>query len=406
MSNAPLHKFENERIDYLNSFKIEEYSATEDLDQLLDIACKLLDIPKGLISIVEKDVVDFKSQFGFNLPASPRNLSFCSYAIASDEDLFYIEDASKHDYFKHHPYVKAAEPVIFYAGVPIRDEKNLPLGTICVIDSKPRTLSDEKKESLMMISKMVMRHMQLRREKLQLEKKQTILKEKNKLLKNFAHVVSHDMKMPLASMIMTSDLIKQKYENDLDADGIKYLSGIKSAAFSMRDYIDNILTHYESEQSTLNTSDVFDINTMLLNIEEMLGMQKDYIYFVFPDDNLEMQCDKSAVEQILLNLIGNSLKYNHQDSIRIQVTATETDKYYRISIIDNGVGIPDAQQKEVFKLFATLNTADRSGKRGHGIGLSTVKILVDKLGGVITCKSKVNIGTTFTFTIAKQVGKS
>ena len=284
------------------------------------------------------------------------------------------------------------------------DQENLPLGTVCVIDSKPRSLSEEEKESLKMISKMIMRQMQLRKEKLELEKKQTVLKEKNDLLKNFAHVVSHDMKMPLANMIMTSDVMRQKYKGKLDAAGEDYLKGIKSAAFSMRDYIDNILNHYESEQSVLNTNDHFDINSMLLNIEEMLGMRKEYIHFILPENNLELDCDESAVEQILVNLIGNSLKYNTEESIRIQVIATESDKYYRISIIDNGMGIPETKQKEVFKLFTTLNQIDRSGKRGHGIGLSTVKILVDKLGGVITCKSKIDQGTAFTFTIAKQVG--
>ncbi|KQC33815.1 hypothetical protein AAU57_11110 [Nonlabens sp. YIK11] len=406
MTPAPLHHLEDDRLKYLNSFVVQPEVPTEDLDQLLDVACRLLGIPKGLISIVERDVVHFKSQYGFNLPPAPRNLSFCSHAIASDQDVFYIEDTRLHPYFKHHPYVKAEDPVIFYAGVPMMDSENLPLGTVCVIDNKPRKLSEEQKDSLKMISQLIMRQMQLRKEKLKLEKKQTVLKEKNAMLKNFAHVVSHDMKMPLANMIMTSDVIRQKYADKLDAAGVNYLTGIKSAAFSMRDYIDNILTHYESEHMVINTGDKFDIHTVLLNIEEMLGMRQDFIQFLLPEENMEMQCDESAVEQVLVNLVGNSLKYNHRESIRIQVTATECDKYYRISVIDNGIGIPEAKQKEVFKLFTTLNQADRSGKIGHGIGLSTVKILVDKLGGVIKCKSTLNVGTTFTFTVAKHVGQS
>lgn len=406
MNPISVHQFKDERLEYAGTIQIKHDEQLKDLDQLLEIASKLIDVPRDLLSIRENDAAAFKSHFGFNLPVPTRKLSFCTYAIESDEELFYVPDACNDSFFKHHPFVIAAQPVIFYAGVPLRDQQNLVLGTVCIIDSVPRELSKDQKESLIMISTMIKRHLQLHQEKLKLKKKQTVLKEKNKLLKDFAHVVSHDMKMPLASMIMSSDLIRLKYKDQLDEDGVTYLAGIKTAAFSMRDYIDNVLSHYESEQSVLNTNDRFDINSMLLNIEELLGMRQDYIQFIIPEENLELNCDESAVEQILVNLIGNSLKYNHKDHIRIQVTATETDKYYRISIIDNGTGIPEAKQKEVFKLFTTLNQADRSGNRGHGIGLSTVKILVDKLGGVISYKSKIDRGTTFTFTVAKQVGKS
>ncbi len=406
MNPPHLHPHDNERIDYLNTFEIDRSLGTTDLDQMLVVACKMLDVPKGLISIVKEDIVDFKSQYGFKLPKTDRKLSFCSYAIASGKEIFYIEDATQHEELKDHPFVVAKDPVIFYAGVPLKDENDLPLGTVCVIDSQPRQLTVEQQNSLVLISKMIMGHLQLHKEKVLLEKKQAVLEEKNDLLKNFAHVVSHDMKMPLASMILSSDLIRQKYQDKLEDDGFKYLASIKTAAFSMRDYIENILTHYESEQITLNTQDQFDLNSMLLHIEEMLGMHRNDIQFVIPDDNLDMNCDEAAVEQILLNLIGNSLKYNNQECMRVQITATETDEHYRISVIDNGIGIPEDKLQKVFELFSTLDQPDRNGKRGHGIGLSTVKILVGKLGGTITCKSKVDQGTTFTFTVAKSVGKS
>ncbi len=404
MYPAYLHPLEGERLEYLDSFEVDWQLATKDLDQMLDLACRMLHVPKGLISIVKEDVVDFKSQYGFKLGKGNKKLSFCSYAIASGKEIYYIEDATKDEKLKNHPYVTAPDPIKFYAGVPIKDENDLPLGTVCIIDSKPRQLSKDQQESLILVSKMIMRHLQLHKEKRQLEKKQIVLREKNALLKNFAHVVSHDMKMPLASMILSSDLIRQKYKDRLEDDGLKYLAGIKSAAFSMRDYIENILTHYESEQMTLNTKDVFDLNSLLLHIEEMLGMHRDDIQFVIPEENLDMKCDEAAVEQILLNLIGNSLKYNDQDCMRVQVTAAETDSHYRISVIDNGVGIPEDKQRAVFELFSTLENTDRNGKRGHGIGLSTVKILVEKLGGTIICKSKLGHGTTFTFTVAKSIG--
>ncbi|WP_366942050.1 ATP-binding protein [uncultured Nonlabens sp.] len=72
-----------------------------------------------------------------------------------------------------------------------------------------------------------------------------------------------------------------------------------------------------------------------------------------------------------------------------------------MAVKDNGIGIPEDKQKDTFKLFTSLNIINRSGKQGNGIGLSTVKILVDKLGDVIKCDSQINSRTTFTFTIRK-----
>ena len=199
---------------------------------------------------------------------------------------------------------------------------------------------------------------------------------------------------------MTSDMLKASLNGKLNDKDSQYLSGMKEAAFSMSDYIENILNHYESEQLIINTQDEIDIYSLLEDIEDMIGQREDF-NFKMPEKNLQLKCDSSALRQILLNLIGNSIKYNDKDLIEVKIETKETPKFYWISVEDNGVGIPDDKKDKIFELFTTLNTADRAGKKGHGIGLSTVKILVDKMGGVIKCRSKVNEGTTFTFSIKK-----
>ena len=399
MSVAPLHPREDERNAYLKTFYIDP-KREKVFDELTELACKLTDVPKSLISIVEKDEVWFKSQKGLELDSSPRELSLCSHTTANNNNFYYIEDATKHKELKDHPYVKAEDGIQFYAGVQLKDENNLPIGTICVLDSKPHQLDQEKKRSLEMVADLVMRQFELNKKNIQLTENSRLLEENNEMLKNFAHVVSHDMKMPLANMILTCDVVNKKYKNELDDNGKCYLDSIKETAFSMSDYIDNILSHYESEQLAVNDIEEFDIYSVIEKVEEMIGLRDD-IQFLYPEENIIINGNTAAIEQILLNLIGNSVKYNEENIIKVQITASENSKYYRIAITDNGIGIPQNKQKEIFKLFTTLNKTDRAGKKGHGIGLSTVKILVDKLGGVITCNSEVNVGTTFSFTIKK-----
>jgi K+-sensing histidine kinase KdpD len=399
MSKVSLHPREVERLAYLESFHIDP-KREKVLDELTELACKLTNIPKSLISIVHKDEVWFKSQKGLQLDNSPRELSFCAHATANDSDFFYVEDVYKTKEFHDHPYLKNDDNIRFYAGVQLKDEHNLPLGTVCVLDNKPHTLNTEQKKSLQMIADLVMRQLKLNKTNIELKEKSRLLEENNEMLKNFARVVSHDMKMPLASMILTTDVLSKKYSDQLDEDGKRYLHSIKDTAFSMSDYIDNILSHYESDQLAIDDKEEFDIYSIIEKVEEMVGLRDD-IQLIFPEENIIINSNSAAIEQVLLNLIGNSVKYNNQETIVIQVTAAITPKYYKISVKDNGIGIPKDKQEDIFKLFTTLNQTDRSGKKGNGIGLSTVKILVDKLGGSIKCDSKINSGTTFTFTVKK-----
>jgi hypothetical protein len=114
-----------------------------------------------------------------------------------------------------------------------------------------------------------------------------------------------------------------------------------------------------------------------------------------------MQANKVALEQILLNLIGNSLKYNDKKKIKIDIDCEEKDGYYHFTITDNGMGIPKDRIGNIFDLFVTTGTLDRNGKKGNGIGLSTVKKLVNRLDGEIEVSSTLGEGTTFMFTIKK-----
>jgi K+-sensing histidine kinase KdpD len=399
MIKHSVHPREVERLAYLKSFHIDP-KREKVLDELTELACKLTDVPKSLISIVHKDEVWFKSQSGLQLDNSPRELSLCAHAAANDSDFFCVEDVHETKEFQGRANLKKKDNIRFYAGVQLKDEHNLPLGTVCVLDDKPHSLNKEQKKSLKMIADLVMRQLMLNKTNIELKEKSRLLEENNEMLKNFARVVSHDMKMPLASIILTTDVLSKKYSEKLDEDGKRYLHSIKDTAFSMSDYIDNILSHYESDQLAIDDKEEIDIYSIIEKVEEMVGLRDD-IQLIFPEDNIIINCNSAAIEQVLLNLIGNSVKYNNQETIVIQVTAAITPKHYKISVKDNGIGIPKDKQEDIFKLFTTLNQTDRSGKKGNGIGLSTVKILVDKLGGSIKCDSKINSGTTFTFTVKK-----
>ena len=123
------------------------------------------------------------------------------------------------------------------------------------------------------------------------------------------------------------------------------------------------------------------------------------ITFEFNIDTIKT--NKTAIEQILINLIANAIKYNDKEIAKIDIEIIEEDNAYKIWVGDNGPGILQEDQERIFQIFEIVSTFDRFGKKGNGIGLATVKKIVEELGGTINVESEMKKGSKFIFTIAK-----
>lgn len=390
---------EQDRLTALRSYGILYTNKEEEYDQITDLAAHITDMPISLISLVDEDEVWFKSSRGMDLCSSDRTISFCSYTVGSTEPTLVITNTRDHKDFKDHPYAKLAEnPIIFYAGVCLVDKDGHKLGTLCVIDNKPNKISEKQLNGLKKLAKQVVKLIELHSANVILKNVQTTLETKNNDLKNFAGVVSHDMKMPLANIIVTTDILKAKYASQLDKQAIEYLTYLKQSCFTLSDYITGLLNHYESDNLAEGNKENFDIQHLLEEIIELLNININ-CEINLPDNNFDLHCNRAALEQIFLNLIGNSLKYNDKDKIVIDIEADSRVGNYFFKVTDNGIGIPKDKQKEVFELFSTTGDVDRNGKKGSGIGLSTVKKLVTSLDGEISIVPGHNQGTAIEFYI-------
>lgn len=397
---AKLPPNENKRLSALKDLKILKTGSEENYDNITKLASFICKMPVSLITLIGKKKQFFKSKIGTDICESSRDISHCSHAILHPEELMEVKDTREDFRFYDNPFTTGDTGIIFYAGMPLKAHNGTVIGTLCVMDTKPNSLNFEQKEALKTLAKQVENLFELRLNNLHLEKVRKKLKAKNTQLKNFAGTVSHDMKMPLANIIMTVDLLKVKYTDNLDPKGLQYLDYLKQSSFKLSNYVTGILEHYESDNLVDSINEDFDIHDLLEQIIDLLNINYDCIINL-PEDNTILKCNRSALEQIFLNLLGNSLKYNNENEIVIDVTCTSDDKFYRFSVTDNGIGIPKDKQKEIFELFTVLDGTDRNGNRGNGIGLSTVKNLISSLGGKISVNSDVNEGTTFNFSIKR-----
>ncbi|MDH7445822.1 GAF domain-containing sensor histidine kinase [Aquimarina sp. 2201CG14-23] len=393
---------EDFRLEALKSLDILDTESEKEFDEITALAAYLCDTEIALISLVDKDRQWFKSKHGLSICETPREQSFCAHAILEPDKPLIVKDARLDKRFCNNPLTAEEKVVIFYAGIPLIDKNGFALGTLCVIDSKPKELSNKQLESLKSLANQVVILFELNKKNKDLEKVEGKLRKRNESLKEFARVISHDLKMPLANVITTSDLLKLKLANDLDKETSEYFEYIKQSSFSMSDYINDVLDHYESDSLVQNKPETFKLNHLLKEISELLSIKPDCT-INFPKSDPTLDCNKSALKQIFFNLIGNSIKYNDKEHIIIDIENTEDDIFYYFKIIDNGMGIPKDKIASIFDLFTTANGTDRSGNKGNGIGLSTVKKLVNNLGGCVKVTSSVGIQTVFDFSIKKQV---
>lgn len=391
---------EQQRLAAVRSYNLLDTLPEKDFDNITALTASICDVPISLVTILDADRNFLKSHYGIPFNESPRDISFCGHAILDETDIFIVEDARKDMRFKDNPLVKDMN-AIFYAGVRLINLDGYPLGTLCVFDVKPRTLTNSQKNALIAMAYQVVNLFEARKRNRTLLAVQQELEEKNEELKNFAGIVSHDMKMPLANMIITSDMLRSKYGVLLDDQGKEYLDYIKQSSFTLSEYISGLLEHYESDKTASMTEEVFDSHDLLEEMIELLNINID-CEINLPENNIEMQANKSALEQIILNLVGNSIKYNDKKSIKIDIECSEKNGFYHFSITDNGMGIHKNKLKHIFDLFATTGKLDRNGRKGNGIGLSTVKKLIKKLNGEIEVFSVLGKGTTFQFTIKKN----
>ncbi|EMB7843124.1 sensor domain-containing diguanylate cyclase [Vibrio vulnificus] len=149
---------EAQRMADLQSLNILDTAAEERFDRITRIARRLFDVPIALVSLVDEDRQWFKSCIGLNASETPRDISFCGHAILGTDTLI-VEDASQDARFADNPLVTGEPHIRFYAGVPLMFEHSSCLGTLCIIDSKPRTLNEDERLDLIDLAKMAEREL-------------------------------------------------------------------------------------------------------------------------------------------------------------------------------------------------------------------------------------------------------
>ena len=228
------------------------------------------------------------------------------------------------------------------------------------------------------------------------------LEKVNKDLNDFTHIVSHDLKAPLMTIESFSDFLLEDYFDALDETGQEYLDSIIKASTNMRDLIDNLLTLSRVGRLDTEYSSV-DMSGLLDEVKSEIKPQMEMKHAIVTGYDLPtIVTQRTWIKQVLMNLVGNGIKFNETNPPRVEISCLETVDEYHFKVRDNGIGIPDDQHEHLFKLFQRLEHTHNYP--GTGAGLSICKKIIESLGGKIWVESQEGYGSTFNFTVPK--GKS
>jgi signal transduction histidine kinase len=210
-------------------------------------------------------------------------------------------------------------------------------------------------------------------------------------------VVAHDLRNPLNLILMTSELLIE--EQLVPERRTEMLNIAMRAAKQMNRLIDDLLDHVRLQAGTLSLDvEEVTVDAIMRQAEETFRplAERRHLHFeTAPHDEAIVRADPARVSQIVGNLIGNAIKFTpEQGSVKLR--ATPEDKQVVFQVVDDGPGIPP---DNISHLFDNFWQARKSDKRGVGLGLAIVKELVEAHGGKIWVESKVDHGSTFSFSL-------
>jgi signal transduction histidine kinase len=234
------------------------------------------------------------------------------------------------------------------------------------------------------------------------QQKQAELIEKvdsiNKELKDFASIVSHDLKAPLRGIKSLASWILEDYSDRLDAQGKDQINLLLGRVERMYNLIDGVLQYSIVGRTEEKVTQV-DLNQFIPEIIDML-VPPENIAITIENEMPVVECEETQIMQLFQNLLNNAIKYMNKPQGRIRVGCVEVDGAWQFSVSDNGPGIEEKYFQRIFTMFQVVSV--REEFQGTGVGLTVAKKIVELHGGKIWVESKVGEGSTFFFTLPKK----
>ncbi|MFC0181411.1 Signal transduction histidine kinase [Pseudarcicella hirudinis] len=415
---------EVERLNVLKDYSILDTLPEKDFDDITKIASEICQTPISLVSLIDEKRQWFKSSFGLNTRETPREVSFCAHAIITPEESFIIPDATKDERFFDNPLTTGAPYVIFYAGIPLVNSDGFPFGTLCVIDSKPKNLTEEQVIALKALANQVMSQLELRKKALNLQQIRNTLEKKNEelvLAKSnleealkaksiFLSMMSHEIRTPLHAILGNIQLLLEESPRPDQEQPLKVL---KFTGETLLSILNDILDFSKIEAGKVDLEEIqLDIHNLIENIIT-INLQKAQergnviTAMIDPGIKPDLLGDPTRLVQIINNLVSNAVKFTQNGEIAIKAILIENSAGFNtvsFQISDTGIGIEKEALSRIFEEFSQASNKTTRKFGGTGLGLTITKKLLSLFKSDLRVTSELGTGSIFSFDLTFKKG--
>lgn len=387
-----------------NRLSVKELGLLDRMDEasfthLTQLASSILGVPVSLVSIIDKpnDRQFFKSIHGLAEPwlskgETPLSHSFCQH-VAYDNAPLIVENAPDYDRVKNNLAIPDLG-VIAYLGVPIHDPHGRAIGALCAIDSSPKKWTDEDLATLEKLALCVDDAIRLRSA---LKTSETIREEQA----DFTYAMSHDIKAPIFTLKSILVELGPLFDENNSEEHAMFLEKALQTTDRMELKTTDILRYAYMGRERDELEDV-DLNAIASEVMDDLGGLIQSSGAKITVGELPTIVTNGYYMRVLFqNLLSNALKFQPAGQIpEISINADDDAFENVIRFTDNGIGVDEKYQTQIFKLFGRLHT--QQDFPGTGLGLALSAKIVSYMNGEISIQSKVGKGTTFSVILPKQ----
>lgn len=256
MQVAPPPSNEAWRLEMLKRYDILDTEPEAEFNEAAAVAAAICHTPIAIVGLIDKDRQWYKAKVGVQESEVPREETFCQHALL-DVKVLEVPDATKDPRFFDAPAVTSGMKVRFYAGAPLIDETGAALGTLCVIDSQPKELTDEQRKALAALARLVVAHMRLRvahrtlaavaSEVQSLAGNADALKQRQDLVNH----ISHELRTPLTPMMLQLAVLRQSVKDD--ATGRRSLETLERNLARLNEAVGHVLAFTATGQPVQET---------------------------------------------------------------------------------------------------------------------------------------------------------
>lgn len=378
---------EERRLQVLRSFDILDTPPDGAFDDIVKLAADLFEVPIAIVSLVDKDRIWFKSKIGLGANQIDREEGLCASAIFS-KDIHVVERASTDIRTWTNSLVSGSFGLEFYAAAPLITKEGHSLGTLCIIDTEPREISDKERGMLKSLGKIVMNQMELRLQARMAVKNQSEL----------TYLLTHNLKGFTNNIPTLTEVLREVKSDPEEFERILKLMEVSAYKNSkeINEFLDRAAKNFSKSSYDWVKVDFREIITDVFQTNQIVALYKNQKMVLHLEEKEFMIVgDVDKLMDAVDNLINNAIKYSPHDS-SISISAKSKGDKVLLKVQDEGPGLSEVDKNGLFKAFSRLSAQPTGAEVSSGIGLWIVKEIVTYHKGEVWATSEgPGKGSTF-----------